>query len=202
MCNKASSNPFGWEHSPWKQRPGRRPIDCSSARAFNSAHVEGSLRISPASASPTSISPHPRRRCPAATTATTASTRSRISDELGGEEAYPRMSDALRRHGIGQIVDIVPNHLAANPRTPGGATSFSMGVTADSPTTSTSDGETASLSACLSLAGYPGTALAKGELRVEHRLIRQCSATSIRLFRSRRIASVTTSTISIVTPPD
>jgi len=42
----------------------------------------------------------------------------RISDELGGEEAYGRMSDAFRRLGIGQIVDIVPNHLAASSLNP------------------------------------------------------------------------------------
>jgi (1->4)-alpha-D-glucan 1-alpha-D-glucosylmutase len=43
----------------------------------------------------------------------------RISDELGGEPAFMRLVDAARRHGLGLIVDIVPNHMAtagrANP---------------------------------------------------------------------------------------
>jgi (1->4)-alpha-D-glucan 1-alpha-D-glucosylmutase len=42
----------------------------------------------------------------------------RISHELGGEEAFVRMATALRRHGVGLIADIVPNHLAASPLNP------------------------------------------------------------------------------------
>lgn len=35
-----------------------------------------------------------------------------VNPELGGEEAFRRMVAALRRHDLGLIVDIVPNHLA------------------------------------------------------------------------------------------
>ena len=35
-----------------------------------------------------------------------------INPELGGETGFRRMADALRRHGVGLIVDIVPNHMA------------------------------------------------------------------------------------------
>ena len=34
-----------------------------------------------------------------------------INPELGGEEGFGRLSDALREHGLGLILDIVPNHL-------------------------------------------------------------------------------------------
>ncbi|MEA2931870.1 MAG: (1-_4)-alpha-D-glucan 1-alpha-D-glucosylmutase [Actinomycetota bacterium] len=37
---------------------------------------------------------------------------SRINAELGGEAAYDRLSEALARRGMGQVVDIVPNHMA------------------------------------------------------------------------------------------
>jgi len=37
---------------------------------------------------------------------------SRINPELGGEEGFRAMARALRRHGIGIILDIVPNHMA------------------------------------------------------------------------------------------
>jgi (1->4)-alpha-D-glucan 1-alpha-D-glucosylmutase len=36
---------------------------------------------------------------------------SRISDELGGEEGFSRLSDALRAEGMGLVLDIVPNHM-------------------------------------------------------------------------------------------
>ena len=37
----------------------------------------------------------------------------RVSSELGGEEALTRLAACLRDHGMGMIVDIVPNHMAA-----------------------------------------------------------------------------------------
>jgi (1->4)-alpha-D-glucan 1-alpha-D-glucosylmutase len=40
----------------------------------------------------------------------------RLSPELGGEEAYARLCDALARHGMGQLVDFVPNHMGVGPR--------------------------------------------------------------------------------------
>jgi hypothetical protein len=36
---------------------------------------------------------------------------SAINPELGGEEGFCRLSDALKEHGLGLILDIVPNHL-------------------------------------------------------------------------------------------
>jgi (1->4)-alpha-D-glucan 1-alpha-D-glucosylmutase len=35
-----------------------------------------------------------------------------VNPELGGDTAHARMCDALRAHGIGQLIDIVPNHMA------------------------------------------------------------------------------------------
>lgn len=37
----------------------------------------------------------------------------RINPELGGEDGLKRLVDALKRHGMGLIIDIVPNHMAA-----------------------------------------------------------------------------------------
>lgn len=40
----------------------------------------------------------------------------RISDEIGGQPGLSLLSGALRDHGMGQILDIVPNHMAADPK--------------------------------------------------------------------------------------
>src|SRR5690625_1515533 len=37
---------------------------------------------------------------------------SRISEEIGGEEAPRRLADAAHAHGMGLIADVVPNHMA------------------------------------------------------------------------------------------
>lgn len=42
----------------------------------------------------------------------------RVSDDLGGEEALLRLFDKLSEAGMGAIIDIVPNHLAAIPENP------------------------------------------------------------------------------------
>ena len=39
------------------------------------------------------------------------SDHNRIREELGGEPAFIRFSDALRRYGLGLLVDLVPNHM-------------------------------------------------------------------------------------------
>ena len=39
------------------------------------------------------------------------SDHNRIRDELGGEPAFVRFSDALVRHGLGLLIDLVPNHM-------------------------------------------------------------------------------------------
>jgi (1->4)-alpha-D-glucan 1-alpha-D-glucosylmutase len=35
----------------------------------------------------------------------------RFRDALGGEAAFQRFADALRRHGLGLLIDVVPNHM-------------------------------------------------------------------------------------------
>ncbi|HKU38218.1 MAG TPA: malto-oligosyltrehalose synthase, partial [Polyangiales bacterium] len=40
----------------------------------------------------------------------------RVSADLGGPEAHVRMHSALERAGLGQILDIVPNHMAVGSR--------------------------------------------------------------------------------------
>ena len=42
----------------------------------------------------------------------------RIDPERGGEEGFARFTEALRDHGLGLILDIVPNHMATGPHTP------------------------------------------------------------------------------------
>jgi len=37
---------------------------------------------------------------------------SRVNSELGGEEGFDRLTDALRAHGMGLVLDVVPNHMA------------------------------------------------------------------------------------------
>ncbi|MDQ3688827.1 MAG: malto-oligosyltrehalose synthase [Chloroflexota bacterium] len=39
-----------------------------------------------------------------------------VSDELGGAAALERLTDALRAHGMGLVLDIVPNHMAISDR--------------------------------------------------------------------------------------
>src|ERR1700742_4947405 len=36
----------------------------------------------------------------------------RVNPELGGEEKHARMCQVLRAHELGQLLDIVPNHMA------------------------------------------------------------------------------------------
>jgi (1->4)-alpha-D-glucan 1-alpha-D-glucosylmutase len=40
----------------------------------------------------------------------------RLSDDLGGEDGFRRMRDALGRAGLGVVVDIVPNHMDVSHR--------------------------------------------------------------------------------------
>jgi (1->4)-alpha-D-glucan 1-alpha-D-glucosylmutase len=39
----------------------------------------------------------------------------RVSADLGGEEGFRRLREALDRRGLGIVLDIVPNHMAASP---------------------------------------------------------------------------------------
>ena len=40
----------------------------------------------------------------------------RVNAELGGPAAHARLVGALGQHGLGQVLDIVPNHMAIGPR--------------------------------------------------------------------------------------
>ncbi|MBD0417789.1 malto-oligosyltrehalose synthase, partial [Streptomyces sp. TRM S81-3] len=40
----------------------------------------------------------------------------RVRGELGGEEGLRALADTARQHGLGLVVDIVPNHMAMSPR--------------------------------------------------------------------------------------
>ena len=51
----------------------------------------------------------PRRARP---TAMTSVDHTRIGEEIGGEEALRRLADTAHAHGLGLIVDVVPNHMA------------------------------------------------------------------------------------------
>ena len=42
--------------------------------------------------------------------------QTRVSDDLGGPEAHRRMLDALAEHGMGHVLDVVPNHMAVVDR--------------------------------------------------------------------------------------
>ncbi|MCG8400525.1 MAG: malto-oligosyltrehalose synthase [Firmicutes bacterium] len=42
----------------------------------------------------------------------------RLNRELGGERAFAGLAEALRRHGMGLLLDIVPNHMAASAENP------------------------------------------------------------------------------------
>ncbi len=42
---------------------------------------------------------------------------SRVNPELGGEGGYVQLTDTLHRSGLGQVLDIVPNHMAIDGRT-------------------------------------------------------------------------------------
>ena len=41
-----------------------------------------------------------------------------LDESLGGREGFERLSSALRREGLGLVLDIVPNHMAATPSNP------------------------------------------------------------------------------------
>ncbi|MEU2157289.1 malto-oligosyltrehalose synthase [Streptomyces sp. NPDC019396] len=41
---------------------------------------------------------------------------SRVREELGGEEGLRSLAATAREHGLGLVLDIVPNHMAASPR--------------------------------------------------------------------------------------
>jgi len=42
----------------------------------------------------------------------------RLNRELGGDEAFVELAETLRKHGMGLLLDIVPNHMAADSENP------------------------------------------------------------------------------------
>jgi len=42
----------------------------------------------------------------------------RLNPELGGEEGFAALAGELRRHGMGLLLDVVANHMAADPENP------------------------------------------------------------------------------------
>ena len=44
--------------------------------------------------------------------------RDEVNPELGGEAGYQRFSAALRAHELGQLLDVVPNHMGVGPDNP------------------------------------------------------------------------------------
>jgi (1->4)-alpha-D-glucan 1-alpha-D-glucosylmutase len=42
----------------------------------------------------------------------------RLNEELGTEEEFKQLTEALERHGMGLLLDIVPNHMAASSENP------------------------------------------------------------------------------------
>ncbi len=64
----------------------------------------------------------------------------RINPELGGEDGFERLHAELRRHGLGLILDIVPNHMAASPHNPYWMDVLEFGRAAPRPSCSTSIG--------------------------------------------------------------
>lgn len=57
----------------------------------------------------------------------------RINPELGGEAGFERFSQSLADHGLGLILDIVPNHMAASSHNPYWMEALEFGARAPAP---------------------------------------------------------------------
>ena len=95
---------------------------CSSTKASPSPTPRRWCPTSPRSASAISTPRRSPRRGRARRTATTSIDPTRVNPELGGEAGFAGAGRRAARGGLGLIVDIVPNHMAATRRTPGGST--------------------------------------------------------------------------------
>ena len=110
----------------------------------------------------------------------------RINPELGGEEEFRRLVAELRRHEMGIIIDIVPNHMAIGSDNPWWMDVLARGRTSRYAKFFDIDWEPVSLhlrgKVLLPILGRPyGEALAAGEMRLH------CDAdeASHPLFRSQ-----------------
>ena len=78
---------------------------------------------------------------PGAPTATTWSTRPGSTPSSAGDEGHGRLAERPSAAGLGQLLDVVPNHMAITGRdNPGGGTSSRTARPASTPPTSTSTG--------------------------------------------------------------
>ena len=75
-------------------------------------------RISPSSASRTSICRPRSRRGTGSTHGYDVVDPTRVSENLGGEDELRALSSAARDAGLGVVLDIVPNHMAATDENP------------------------------------------------------------------------------------
>ena len=61
-----------------------------------------------------------------------------VNKELGGPEAHAQLCATLKENGLGQVLDIVPNHMAiAGRENPGGGMCWRTGRPAATPGIST-----------------------------------------------------------------
>ena len=93
-----------------EQRPSAPPTGYSSCRISTSGGPRARAVPPRARRQPSLPVARRCRRGRARPTATTSSTRPSLSDELGGEEEFRALCEA----GLGVILDIVPNHMAAS----------------------------------------------------------------------------------------
>ena len=93
-----------------RRRPVRR-TGSSCMPASTSARRPASRRTSRPSASATSTSRRSSRREREAATATTSSITGASGAELGGEDGFDALVETLRQHGLGVVLDLVPNHV-------------------------------------------------------------------------------------------
>ncbi|WP_370540846.1 malto-oligosyltrehalose synthase [Brachybacterium sp. FME24] len=107
----------------------------------------------------------------------------RISEEIGGEGALRRLADAAHAHGMGMIVDVVPNHMAIP--TPIWHNRALWSVLRDGPASPFADwfdlDPSAERSVLVPVLGRPiGAVLADAEISVDTEEVPQADGTSAR----------------------
>ena len=89
----------------------------------------------------------------------------KINAELGGESAFRALAEAARQTGLGLILDIVPNHLAADRHNPSWQETLCLGQSAPSAPIFDIDWRRGRLVLPI-LGGPPAEAIARGEIRL------------------------------------